>query len=68
MWNDHHPLGPVFGMPVSATGLTGFIYIYYNLMWNDHHPLGPVLGMPVPATGLTGFKSIIKKRASLDEE
>jgi hypothetical protein len=56
---DHHPLGPVLGMPVPATGLTGFIY--YNLMRNDHHPLGPVLGIPVPATGLTGFISIIRK-------
>jgi hypothetical protein len=24
---DHHPLGPVLGMPVPATGLTGFISI-----------------------------------------
>jgi hypothetical protein len=24
---DHHPLGTVLGMPVPATGLTGFVYI-----------------------------------------
>jgi hypothetical protein len=24
---DHHPLGPVLGMPVPAAGLTGFISI-----------------------------------------
>jgi hypothetical protein len=23
---DHHPLGPVLGMPVPATRLTGFIF------------------------------------------
>jgi hypothetical protein len=54
--NDHHPLGPVFGMPVPATGLTGFIPSYLlperraSLSENNHHPIGPVLGMPVSAT------------------